>query len=204
MRKPEWLRIKKSGIYDSNIATERLIRDFNLHTVCESAQCPNKGECYGKRTATFMILGDICTRNCTFCAVDNSISDIKEPDPQEPRNIAQAVRELKLDYIVITMVTRDDLTDGGAGHLTNVIQSIRSIYSQDARIEVLISDMRGSLKDIEKILDCNPVVFNHNMETIARLYSRIRPEANYQMSLNILKHSKQYAPHIPAKSGFTR
>ena len=202
MRKPEWLRIKKSGFHDLSISTARVIHDLNLHTVCESAQCPNKGECFNNRTATFMILGDICTRNCTFCAVSKDRNRLQNPDVNEPQRIADAVKELQLDYIVLTMVTRDDLVDGGTDHLIKVIKTIRSRYKTDAEIEVLVSDLKGECLLIKDILDIKPTVFNHNVETIARLYPQIRPEADYQRSLRILEFAKEYAPDIPTKSGF--
>jgi lipoic acid synthetase len=204
MRKPEWLRIKKTGIYDSNLAIEKLIRDHNLHTVCESAQCPNKGECFSKRTATFMILGDICTRSCTFCAVKKEKKPLGHPDPEEPQHIAEAVSKLGLAYIVITMVTRDDLPDGGSAHLVKVMNRIRETAGEGSEpaIEVLVSDMQGDLSCIEKILAAQPAVFNHNIETVPRLYPLVRPEADYQRSLKILSHTGRYAPQIPVKSGF--
>lgn len=201
-RKPDWLRIKKTSIYDSNISTAKLIRDLNLQTVCENAQCPNKGECFSNKTATFLILGNICTRNCAFCAVNKDRSKISAPDPSEPEHIAEAAESLGLEYVVITMVTRDDLEDGGALHLIKVVQSIRDLYREDIGIELLISDLQGKMSYLEKILDSTPTVFNHNIETIPRLYQQVRPQANYQRSLSILDHAGSYAPHIPKKSGF--
>ena len=201
-RKPDWLRIKKTGIHDASIATENLIRKYNLHTVCESAQCPNKGECFNNRTATFIVLGDICTRDCSFCAVNKDRSLLQEPDVQEPERIAGIVKELQLDYIVLTMVTRDDLPDGGANHIIRIMNSIRSLYKPDAEIEVLISDLQGKFEYVKEILDTEPTVFNHNIETVSRLYPQIRPQADYQRSLSILQQAKEYTPDILTKSGF--
>lgn len=202
MRKPEWLRIKKSRIFDDSIATEQLIRSYNLHTVCENAQCPNKGECYSKKTATFLILGNICTRNCTFCTVSKETELIKNPNPQEPELVAQAVKEMNLDYIVITMVTRDDLPDGGAGHLAAVMESIRDIYHPEALMEVLVSDLQGNKVALRRILQAEPAVFNHNIETVSRLYPLVRPQADYSRSLEILNEANGFYPSIPTKSGF--
>jgi len=202
MRKPEWLHIKRTGIHDANIATERLIQKLNLHTVCESARCPNKGECFNNQTATFMILGDVCTRNCTFCAVSKDKDLLLKPDEQEPQRIAEAVKVLQLDYVVLTMVTRDDLEDGGAEHLIKVIQAIRSLYKTDVAIEILISDLQGSAFYLRKIIDTDPTVFNHNIETISRLYPQVRPQANYQRSLHLLKAAKEYNQNMLTKSGF--
>ncbi len=201
-RKPDWLRIKKTSIQDSNIATAKLIRDLNLQTVCENAKCPNKGECYGNKTATFLILGNICTRDCTFCAVYKDTIRISAPDPTEPERITKAAQELGLEYVVITMVTRDDLEDGGAAHLVKVVQSLRRFYRRDIGIELLISDLQGKMQYLEEILDSRPTIFNHNIETVSRLYPQVRPQADYKRSLNILEYAGNYTPDIPRKSGF--
>ncbi len=189
MKKPEWLR-KNTKCDD--LFTHNLLHSLNLNTVCESAHCPNKSECFSNHNATFMILGDTCTRNCTFCAVGKDKEKLTAPDKDEPQNIAAAVNELNLDYVVITMVTRDDLPDGGASHLVAVMNELRRKCSPDFFIEVLVSDFQHKQSSIEMIVGNFPLVFNHNVETIERLYPEVRPMADYKKSLSVLKYAKSF------------
>ncbi|MFH1826175.1 MAG: lipoyl synthase [bacterium] len=177
----------------------QLIQDCHIHTVCESAKCPNIGECFSKQTLTFMILGNTCTRNCAFCGINSGVP--LPPDPEEPVQIAKAVKKINLDYVVITSVTRDDLADGGAGQFRNLILEIRKL---DVRIktEVLIPDFQGNEQALETVIAAHPYVINHNVETSPRLYSKIRPQANYQQSLELLRRVKQKNRGLYTKSGF--
>ena len=199
-RKPEWLRTRMNSGEESMRVT-RMLRSLSLHTVCEEAKCPNRGECFGRRTATFMILGNRCTRNCTFCTVT------KEPpcavDPLEPRHVAEAVRKLALMHVVITSVTRDDLPDGGAGQFADVIRAVRTEYPAGAApvIEVLIPDFRGSESALSAVVGAAPDIVNHNVETVPRLYPEARPMAVYERSLELLARVKRTAPGIYTKSG---
>jgi lipoic acid synthetase len=178
--------------------TDELIQTLRLNTVCTSASCPNRGECFSNRTATFMILGNICTRDCRFCDV---VCGTPTPvDQDEPERIAQAVERLGLDYVVITSVTRDDLPDGGASHFADTIRAIHKRKPQ-TQVEVLIPDFKGSELALKKVLDAGCAVLNHNIETVPRLYFRVRPQADYAQSLSILKSAKKTHPHIPTKSG---
>ncbi len=201
MRKPDWLRMNITGKQQA-VAIKSLINDYNLNTVCESARCPNKSECYNSGTATFLVLGNICTRKCTFCAVNKDSDLIQPPDIQEPTKISEFANRLNLDYLVVTMVTRDDLPDGGADHIVRIIETVRLTCKNELWIEVLVSDFGGDYKQISKILDAQPDVFNHNMETVPRLYDKVRPGANYQRSLKILSLVKDYSPTTISKSGF--
>ena len=198
-RKPDWLKVK-SNTGEENMKVVQLLRSLNLHTVCEEADCPNCGECFKKRTATFMILGRNCTRNCTFCTVTK---DIPEPvDPAEPQHIAKAVQKLGLRHVVITSVTRDDLPDGGAFHFARVIQEIQEELKENKPvIEVLIPDFRGDTEALQTVIDANPDIMNHNIETVPRLYSEVRPQAVYIRSLELLQKVKRAAPNITTKSG---
>lgn len=199
LRKPKWLKSNKLGSTNTQQIT-KLMRELNLHSVCESAQCPNKGECFERGTATFIILGDVCTRNCRFCAVDKDKSKILPPDPNEPKAIAELVEKLHLKYVVLTTVTRDDLDDGGAEHFVKVIDEIRKI-NKEMKVEVLISDLKGNKDDILTILKGQPDVFNHNVETIPRLYKEVRPMAIYKRSLDVLKYAREIKPNLLTKSG---
>ena len=199
LRKPKWLTSNKLGSTNTQHIT-KFMRELNLHSVCESAQCPNKGECFERGTATFMILGDICTRNCRFCAVNKDKSKMLPPDSNEPKAIAELSKKLNLKYVVITTVTRDDLDDGGAEHFVNVINEIRDT-DKDIKVEVLISDLNGDKEAILKIINANPDVFNHNVETIPRLYKEVRPMAIYQRSLDVLKYAREFKPNLLTKSG---
>ena len=176
-----------------------LLNETGLHTVCEEARCPNLGECFSQGTATFLILGEVCTRNCGFCAVQHG--NPAPPAEDEPNRIVRAVLEMGIRYAVITSVTRDDLSDGGASFFARTIEAIRE-QDQGIKIEVLVPDFRGDLSSLETILRASPDVLNHNVETIARLYPQVRPQADYKRSLGLLKKSKELYPHIHTKSGF--
>jgi lipoic acid synthetase len=198
LRKPEWIRMK---VPDSARFQEikRVLRENNLHTVCEEASCPNIGECFSGGTATFMILGDICTRRCPFCDVAHGKP--LPPDPKEPENLARTIAQMGLKYVVITSVDRDDLKDGGAQHFVDCIQAIRQ-QSPHIKIEILVPDFRGRLDIALEILrKAPPDVMNHNLETVPRLYKQARPGSDYQNSLNLLKTFSEMYPHIPTKSG---
>ena len=178
------------------------IRGLNLHTVCESARCPNLHECFSRGAATFIILGNLCTRGCGFCSVPKG-SPHKQAftlDSNEPANVARAAASWKLRYVVITSVNRDDLPDGGSRHFAETVREVRKALP-DARVEVLTPDFCGDLGAVARVLDAGPHVFNHNMETIARLYRRVRPQADYQQSLNVLRFAKSYRPDVLTKSG---
>jgi len=194
--KPAWLKRRlTSGVEYEKIRT--LIKDSHLHTVCQEAQCPNRWECYSKQTATFLILGPGCTRNCRFCAVDTRL---QPPDPTEPARVAETIAQMKLRYAVITSVTRDDLADGGAGFFAQTIAAVRSL-SPDVRIEVLIPDFQGNAAALQTVVAARPDVINHNIETVPRLYPVVRPQADYRRSLNLLRAVKTYADRMPTKSG---
>ncbi|MFP4423947.1 MAG: lipoyl synthase [Candidatus Woesearchaeota archaeon] len=193
---PDWIR---TAPYDkeSFLKTKELVQEYNLNTVCMEADCPNRYECFSKGTATFMILGDTCTRNCRYCNINKGKP--KEVDPDEPQRIAQAVKKLDLNYAVITCVTRDDLEDGGAGQFARTIERIRKL-SPGCKIEVLISDMKGDLGALKKIIDAGPDVLNHNIEVVRGLFSELRPQGNYDVSLKILEKGKESG--LKTKSGF--
>jgi lipoic acid synthetase len=195
--KPRWLRRRlPSGPNYERL--RHLIKDQRLTTVCQAAMCPNQFECFAKGTATFMILGERCTRNCRFCAVEQGAAG--PPDPEEPTRVAEAVAALGLRYSVITSVTRDDLADGGAAHFAATIRAIRERNPQTL-IEVLIPDLQGDRLALQIVLASSPDVLNHNLETVARLYPQVRPEAHYQRSLEVLRQSKILAPGMVTKSG---
>ena len=198
LKKPDWIRVRL-GNSERFQEIKQILREQKLHTVCEEASCPNIGECFGKGTATFMILGDLCTRRCPFCDVAHGRP--KPPDVDEPRHLAETIAALKLKYVVITSVDRDDLRDGGAGHFTDCIRAVRELSPQ-TRIEVLVPDFRGRLDVALDILSaCPPDVMNHNLETVPRLYKQARPGSDYAHSLKLLKDFKTRFPLIPAKSG---
>jgi len=198
LRKPEWIRMKApDSIRFQEI--KRVLRKNNLHTVCEEASCPNIGECFSGGTATFMILGDICTRRCPFCDVAHGKP--LPPDIQEPENLARTIAQMRLKYVVITSVDRDDLKDGGAQHFVECIRAVRKA-SPNIKIEILVPDFRGRLEVALAILNqAPPDVMNHNLETVPRLYKQARPGSDYQNSLNLLKTFSEMYPHIPTKSG---
>ena len=198
LRKPAWIRVRSSNS-QKYLEVKRLLRENKLHTVCEEASCPNIGECFGRGTATFMILGDLCTRRCPFCDVAHGRPHA--PDPDEPKHLAHSIAVLKLNYVVITSVDRDDLRDGGAQHFADCIREIRA-QSPQTRIEILVPDFRGRLAvALEKLSSCPPDVMNHNLETVPRLYKQCRPGADYAHSLQLLKDFKSAFPDIPTKSG---
>lgn len=195
--KPEWLRIRvQSGGNYSEV--ENILKDLSLNTVCEEANCPNKMECFNRKTATFMILGRICTRNCTFCNVEKNKP--QPVDEDEPMHVAKAVRELNLRHVVITSVTRDDLPDGGADHFARVINEIKKL-DKKVTVEVLIPDFKGSIEALNKVADAMPEVINHNVETVPRLYPSVRPMAVYKRSLKLLDNVKNRNSKIFTKSG---
>lgn len=196
-RKPEWLRVKIQGGHDSQ-KVKTLLSDLNLNTVCLEANCPNQMECYNRKTATFMILGRNCTRNCTFCNVQK-----QSPDPvdiNEPKKIGLAVKALALKHAVITSVTRDDLPDGGAAHFAEVVKEIRK-SAPGVTIELLISDLSGNWDSLKIIMESKPDIINHNIETVPTLYSEVRPMANYERSLDLLEMAKKLMPEVKTKSG---
>ena len=197
IRKPDWLKVKfPAG--ESYARIDRYHRLNGLNSVCRSAACPNQGECWSKGTATFMILGTICSRHCRFCNVSSGQLDL--PDPEEPQKVAKAIYELELDHAVITTVTRDDLNDGGASQFVALIREIRKLTS-DCRIELLISDLQGNWEALSSILTEKPDILGHNVETVPRLYSQVRPEAEYQRSLALLAEVHRQDAKIITKSG---
>lgn len=197
MRLPEWVRRKAStGLRDND--TKRFLKSCGLVTVCEEARCPNIAECFSKPTAAFMILGSKCTRHCGFCSVESARPG--SPDPEEPDKVAEAAREMNLKYVVITSVTRDDLPDGGADHFAKTVCAVRNILP-GSKIEVLTPDFQGRFDDLKTVLGAKPDVFNHNVETVPRLYSTVRPLADYQRSLYLLKYARKADPDIYTKSG---
>jgi lipoyl synthase len=199
LKKPDWIRVRAALPSSRFYEIKQILREHKLHTVCEEASCPNIGECFGKGTATFMIMGDKCTRRCPFCDVGHGRPD--PLDPEEPVNLARTIAALKLKYVVITSVDRDDLRDGGAGHFVECIRQIRALSPQ-TRIEVLVPDFRGRDDRALDILKAAPPdVMNHNLETAPRLYKQARPGSDYQFSLNLLKKFKAMHPDVPTKSG---
>jgi lipoic acid synthetase len=198
LAKPDWIRVRL-GNGERFQEIKRILREHRLHTVCEEATCPNIGECFGKGTATFMILGSLCTRRCPFCDVAHGKP--LPPDAEEPANLARTISDLGLRYVVITSVDRDDLRDGGAGHFANCIRAVRELSPQ-TRIEVLVPDFRGRLETaLDALSEAPPDVMNHNLETVQRLYRQARPGADYANSLSLLKDFKRRFPAVPTKSG---
>jgi lipoic acid synthetase len=199
LAKPEWIRVRAPSEGSRFTEIKSILREKQLHTVCEEASCPNIGECFGKGTATFMILGDLCTRRCPFCDVAHGRP--QPPDPEEPEHLAQTIAALGLSYVVITSVDRDDLKDGGAKHFVDCIRAVRG-KSPATRIEILVPDFRGRLERALDVLDAAlPDVMNHNLETVPRLYRKARPGGNYPHSLKLLKDFKARPPRVPTKSG---
>ncbi|TMH16093.1 MAG: lipoyl synthase [Betaproteobacteria bacterium] len=199
LAKPEWIRVRAASPGSRFHEIKQILRENNLHTVCEEASCPNIGECFGKGTATFMVLGDLCTRRCPFCDVAHGRP--LAPDPEEPARLAQTIAALGLAYVVITSVDRDDLKDGGARHFVDCIRAVRA-RSPRTKIEILVPDFRGRLERALEVLDAElPDVMNHNLETVPRLYRQARPGGNYPHSLELLADFKARHPHIPTKSG---
>lgn len=200
-RLPEFLR-KGATHFESLTLLKRDLRARNLHTVCESARCPNIHECFHRGAATFMILGNLCTRGCTFCSVPkfNPRKQESPLDPEEPANVARMAQSMNLRYVVITSVNRDDLSDGGSTHFAETVREVKRALPE-AQVEVLTPDFDGNMDAVARVLDAEPHVFNHNMETIARLYRGVRPQANYQQSLDVLRFAKQYCSDVLTKSG---
>ena len=198
LRKPAWIRARSPA--DPAVARlKEVLRENRLHTVCEEASCPNLGECFAGGTATFMIMGDICTRRCPFCDVAHGRPD--PLDPEEPDNLGRTIRAMGLHYVVITSVDRDDLRDGGAAHFSACITAIRAC-NPDIRIEVLVPDFRGRMERAMEILTRTPPdVFNHNLETVPRLYRKVRPGSDYEWSLDLLQRFRALHPEVPTKSG---
>ena len=198
LRKPEWIRVRAGG-GERFGEIKQILREAKLHTVCEEASCPNIGECFGHGTATFMIMGDLCTRRCPFCDVAHGRPNPLDPD--EPLHLAETIAKMALRYVVITSVDRDDLRDGGAGHFVDCIRAVRSL-SPRTRIEILTPDFRGRLDRALEVLDAAPPdVMNHNLETVPRLYAQARPGSDYAHSLRLLKDFKARHPQTPTKSG---
>jgi lipoic acid synthetase len=194
MRHPEWIKVRSTGTHE----TKKILRHHGVSTVCEEARCPNQGKCFSNNTATFMILGDRCTRNCSFCAVGSS-----QPlplDADEPGRVADAVSSLGLKFVVITSVTRDDLPDGGAVQFAKTIQAIKG-KEPSIKVEILTPDFKGNIESLIAALNACPDVFNHNVETVPRLYPTVRPQADYPTSIRVLKTAKKMYPHIKSKSG---
>lgn len=195
MQKPEWLKVKIS--HDELKLMQNFLKDMSLNTVCQSADCPNIGECFAKKTATFMIMGNICTRGCRFCAVSKG-----QPEPldeDEPKRVAEAAEKLGLKHVVVTCVTRDDLSDGGASHFAKTIDELKKIPG--LTVEVLVSDFRGNEESIKTVVKARPEIINHNVETVPRLYPKVRPQASYDRSLSLLKRVKELDEKIHTKSG---
>ena len=198
LRKPSWIRARAHAA-PNVMRMKKLLRVMRLHTVCEEASCPNLGECFGHGTATFMVMGDICTRRCPFCDVAHGRPNPLDPD--EPEHLASAVHAIGLRYVVITSVDRDDLRDGGAAHFAACIKAIRRL-NPGTKIEILVPDFRGRMENALVILEAEqPDIFNHNLETIPRLYRKVRPGSSYSWSLDLIQQFKQQCPHIPTKSG---
>jgi len=197
LRKPEWMRI---GNMDREKIREvqSILRKLKLHTVCEESMCPNIGKCFEKKTATFLVMGDICTRNCKFC--DIKFGKPGSLDEDEPQRILEAAKKLSLRHIVITSVTRDDLPDGGASHYAGITKKLRE-YDENLIIELLIPDLKGKEEDIQTIVDTKPDIINHNVEVVPRLFRKITPQSNYETSLKLLKLVKEFDPNTITKSG---
>ena len=197
IKKPDWLkrRLPAGSAFEK---VKGMIGRDRLHTVCQEAKCPNIWECFSHHTATFLIMGSKCTRNCRFCSVPEG--DLEPPDPEEPARVARVSREMGLKYVVITSVTRDDLADGGAGIFAETIKEIRN-QTPDACVEVLTPDFQGNKESLFTVLRAKPDVLNHNIETVARLYPRVRPQASYRRSLQLIQRARVSTPDLPTKSG---
>jgi len=196
-QKPEWLKVRAPGS-ENYVRIKALMRDLDLHTVCEEAHCPNIGECWHHGTATFMIMGDTCTRACTYCNVNHGTP--QPLDVNEPHKLANAVDTMALEYVVVTSVDRDDLPDFGAGHFADTIRAIHGKRPQ-CQVEVLIPDFQGQEAPLRAVLDAGPNILNHNMETVPRLYRVARPGGKYDRALQLLERARQWAPTIPTKTG---
>lgn len=199
-RLPEWLRKPVRNV-EADHELKKMLRTRGLHTVCEEARCPNRNDCFARGAATFMILGDVCSRSCGFCSVKTGRGLPMESLSDEPEQVAEAAAQLKLSYVVITSVNRDELPDGGAAHFANTIRAVRRLLP-DAKIEVLTPDFKGDPTSLHAVLDAAPDTFNHNVETVPSLYHRVRPQADYRQSLDVLQEARRYAPAALTKSGF--
>lgn len=199
-RLPDWLR-KPIRNVEADHELKKILRTRGLHTVCEEARCPNRNECFARRAATFMILGDVCSRSCGFCSVKTGRGLPMESLSDEPEQVAEAAAQLALSYVVITSVNRDELPDGGAGHFARTIQALRRRLPE-AKIEVLTPDFKGNRQALYTVLDAAPNTFNHNIETIPRLYPRVRQQADYRQSLEVLQQARDYTASVLTKSGF--
>jgi lipoyl synthase len=201
-RLPEWAR-RSTTHFESLNRLKSELRALNLHTVCESARCPNIHECFDRGAATFMILGNLCTRGCGFCSVPKGNPRIRDMrlDPAEPANVARMAAAMHLRYVVITSVNRDDLPDGGSAHFSETVREVKRALPA-ARVEVLTPDFEGNTQAVARVLDAGPDVFNHNMETVPRLYRRVRPQANYRQSLDVLRFARSHSADVVTKSGF--
>ncbi len=198
--KPPWLKVKAPGSPEY-LETKKIVKDLKLHTVCEEAMCPNIGECWSHHTATFMIMGELCTRRCHFCSVKKGTSEtLVALDPLEPERVGIAVKELGLRHAVVTSVDRDDVADNGAGHFCQTVKAIRN-HAPQCKVELLIPDLKGSRVDLETILSAKVDVLNHNIETVPRLYKKVRPGAGYVRSLAIHRWAKEIDPKVVTKSG---
>ena len=197
LKKPDWLKVQYNREAVEEVA--KLMKDLKLNTVCKEANCPNLGECYKKHTATFMVMGSACTRNCRFCNV--SCAKPQPLDPDEPRHLAEVAKKLELRHVVVTQVTRDDLPDGGAAHMAAVVRAVHETCP-GTTVEVLISDLKGSEDALRVVLEAKPEVLNHNVEMVPRLYHDVRPQARYERSLKVLSDSKKIAPDVLTKTGF--
>lgn len=199
-RLPEWLRkpVRNTG---ADHALKKMLRTRGLHTVCEEARCPNRSDCFSRGAATFMILGDVCSRSCGFCSVKTGRGLPLESMRDEPEQVAEAAAQLNLKYVVITSVNRDELPDGGAGHFVRTIHAVRQRLP-GAKIEVLTPDFKGNREALHAVLDAEPDTFNHNVETVPRLYLKVRPQAEYQQSLDVLREARLYSTRALTKSGF--
>ncbi len=200
-RLPDWLR-KATVHHEAVTELKRDLRRLDLHTVCESARCPNIHECFHRGQATFMILGNLCTRGCGFCSVPKGSPEKREftLDAQEPRHVAEMAARMNLRYVVITSVNRDDMPDGGSHHFAETVREVRRALP-NAQVEVLTPDFEGNLDAVRRVLDAGPHVFNHNMETVSRLYKRVRPQASYSQSLDVLRAAREYRADVLTKSG---
>jgi len=196
-RHPDWVKVRAPGS-PNYLRLKRILRDHSLHSVCEEARCPNIAECWENHTATFLILGDICTRGCRFCAISKGRPGLL--DPEEPRNVGLVVKELGLEHIVVTSVDRDDLLDGGSAHFAKTVFWIK-LFNPGIRVEVLIPDFKGDHKALETVVQSGVHILNHNMETVPRLYKKVRPGSVYQRSLDILKTAKEIRENVLTKSG---
>ncbi|HKP85199.1 MAG TPA: lipoyl synthase [Blastocatellia bacterium] len=199
-RLPEWLRKPQRNV-EADHELKKMLRTRGLHTVCEEARCPNRNDCFARGAATFMILGDVCSRSCGFCSVKTGRGLPMDALADEPEQVAEAAAQLGLRYVVITSVNRDELEDGGAAHFAKTIRAVRRRLP-GAKIEVLTPDFKGDRDALATVLDANPDTFNHNVETVARLYRRVRPQADYRQSLDVLRGARLRAPRVLTKSGF--